>query len=56
MMTRILSVTTALLVTIGMMQGATALTLKSGQVLGGDGEIYDGASPQQQEQLVKNAQ
>lgn len=35
---------------------AQALTLKSGQVLGSDGAIYDGASPDQQEQLIKNAQ
>lgn len=35
---------------------AGALTLKKGQVLGGDGAIYDGASPEQQAQLIKNAQ
>ena len=33
-----------------------ALTLKKGQVIGGDGGVYDGASPDQQAQLVKNAQ
>lgn len=33
-----------------------ALTLKSGQVLGSDGNVYDGASPEQADQLVKNAQ
>ena len=35
---------------------AHALTLKKGQVIGGDGDVYDGASPEQQAQLVKNAQ
>lgn len=35
---------------------AQALTLKKGQVIGGDGGVYDGASPDQQAQLVKNAQ
>lgn len=35
---------------------ATALTLKTGQVLGADGEVYDGASPQQIERLVENAE
>ena len=27
---------------------AQALTLKSGQVIGGDGGVYDGASPEKQ--------
>ena len=35
---------------------AQALTLKKGQVIGGDGAIHDGASPEMQSQLVKNAQ
>ena len=35
---------------------AQALTLKSGQVIGGDGEIYDGASPAKQQALIANAQ
>ena len=34
---------------------AHALTLKKGQVLGGDGNVYDGASPQQIEVYVKRA-
>ena len=34
---------------------ASALTLKSGQVLGGDGEVYDGASPEQRDNLVAAA-
>ena len=33
-----------------------ALTLKSGQVIGGDGSIHDGASPEMKSQLIKNAQ
>lgn len=33
-----------------------ALTLKSGQVIGSDGQIYDGASPEKQEALIANAQ
>ena len=37
------------------MQPAQALTFKSGQVIGGDGKIYDGASPQQAEALKKLA-
>ena len=35
--------------------GASALTLKKGQVLGGDGIIYDGASPEQKNALVANS-
>ena len=35
--------------------GAHALTLKKGQVIGGDGEIYEGASPEVQENLIANA-
>ena len=35
--------------------GAQALTLKKGQVIGGDGEIYEGASPEVQENLIANA-
>ena len=34
---------------------ATALTFKKGQVLASDGEIYDGASPDERERLIKNA-
>ena len=30
----------------GAVSQAAALTLKSGQVIGGDGNIYDGASPE----------
>ena len=35
---------------------AAALTFKKGQVLGSDGEVYDGASPAQVEALIKKAE
>lgn len=35
--------------------GAQALTFKSGQVIGSDGIVYDGASPEQKAQLLKQA-
>ena len=38
-----------------MATAAQALTLKKGQVIGGDGAIYDGASPEVQENLIANA-
>ena len=34
---------------------AGALTLKKGEVLGSDGEVYTGASPEEQERLVEKA-
>jgi len=34
---------------------ATALTFKKGQVLGSDGQIYDGASPEQRENIISRA-
>ena len=34
---------------------AQALTLKSGQVIGGDGGIYEGASPEKQQALISIA-
>ena len=34
---------------------AQALTLQSGQVIGGDGGIYDGASPEKQQALIAQA-
>ena len=34
---------------------ANALTFKRGQVLGSDGEVYDGASPTQREKLISRA-
>lgn len=39
-------------VTIG---GAQALTLKSGEVLSSDGQVYAGASPQQKEAIVASS-
>ena len=38
------------------MSPAAALTFKKGQVLGADGKIYDGASPEQEEALIKKAE
>ena len=35
---------------------ASALTLKSGQVLGSDGQVYDGASPETRDNIVASAQ
>ena len=35
---------------------AFSLTLQSGQVIGGDGGIYDGASPEKQQALIAQAQ
>lgn len=35
--------------------GVNALTLKSGEVLSPDGNVYTGASPEQQERLVEKA-
>jgi len=34
---------------------ASALTFETGQVIGPDGKIYDGASPQQREKLIERA-
>ena len=39
-----------------LVSAAQALTLKSGQVIGGDGGVYDGASPEQQQALIARAQ
>ena len=36
--------------------GAHALTIKKGQVIGGDGGVYDGASPEQMEVYIERAQ
>jgi len=33
-----------------------ALTFKKGQVLGADGQLYEGASPEQEEALIKRAE
>ena len=37
------------------LSSTAALTLKSGQVIGDDGEIYDGASPSQKEVYIERA-
>ena len=34
---------------------AHALTFKKGQVLGSDGQIYDGASPRESARILENA-
>ena len=52
-MKKFLMVMTAVAFTSGM---AHALTLQSGQVIGGDGNVYNGASPEQQEALIARAQ
>jgi len=39
-----------------MPMSASALTFKKGQVLGSDGEIYDGASPELRSRLIANAE
>lgn len=41
---------------ISMPLAASALTFKKGQVLGSDGQIYDGASPDLRDRLIKKAQ
>ena len=38
-----------------MSSGAPALTLKKGEVIGADGGVYQGASPEVQENLIANA-
>ena len=38
-----------------MASSAQALTLKKGEVIGGDGGVYQGASPEVQENLIANA-
>ena len=40
------------LLAFGVSHAASALTLKSGQVLSSDGQVYDGASPEQKEALI----
>lgn len=38
-----------------MSAGASALTLKSGEVIGGDGNVYQGASPETEAAMLKQA-
>ena len=42
----------AIMATILLAGAAEALTLKTGQVLGSDGQVYQGASPQTRQQLI----
>lgn len=46
----------AILASTCLVSAAQALTLKSGQVIGSDGGVYDGASPEQQAALIARAQ
>ena len=41
---------------IGLAASAEALTLKTGEVLGPDGEVYHGASPKEMKALIDRAQ
>ena len=50
----VLGLVTALV--ISMPLAASALTFTKGQVLGSDGQIYDGASPDLRDRLIKKAQ
>ena len=48
---------TALIMTaLAFSSSVNALTIKSGQVLGSDGQLYDGASPEVLANLIKNAE
>lgn len=42
-----------MLVTLAMAPSASALTLKTGEVLGSDGKVYEGASPEEREKIIK---
>jgi len=46
----------AIMATILLAGAAEALTLKTGQVLGSDGQIYQGASPETRQQLINKVQ
>ena len=43
------------LISLIWLPAAQALTLKKGQVIGGDGAVYDGASPQMRDRLANQA-
>ena len=43
------------LVSLAMASTAQALTFKKGEVLGSDGQTYNGASPEQMERLIERA-
>ena len=44
-----------MVIAVAAMAPVSALTFKKGQVLGADGEVYDGASPEQKEALIEKA-
>ncbi len=46
----------AIMATILLAGAAEALTLKTGQVLGSDGQIYQGASQETRQQLINKVQ
>lgn len=45
----------AAIAALSIVSAAEALTFKKGQVLGSDGQLYDGASPENVENLIANA-
>ena len=49
------NVIAVVLMSLAMASTAQALTFKKGEVLGADGEIYHGASPEQMERLIERA-
>jgi hypothetical protein len=49
------NVIAVVLMSLAMASTAQALTFKKGEVLGADGEIYYGASPEQMERLIERA-
>ena len=49
------NVIAVVLMSLAMASTAQALTCKKGEVLGADGEIYHGASPEQMERLIERA-
>ena len=54
-MLRTLILSTVVSLAMAMPMAASALTFKKGQVLGSDGKIYDGASPDLQARLIAKA-
>lgn len=49
-------VVAALFAAVSLVTSAGALTFKKGEVLGSDGQVYEGASPENLENLIANAQ
>ena len=56
MIARSLTIAGLLTFSLAVAAPVSALTFKKGQVLGADGEIYDGASPEQEAALIKKAE